>query len=133
MSSSTPAAMPPPSAATPTPTPKQVAAIAAAVATELPESEPDQPAVTSVGAIPQGDATSLAQVMMLLTQLIQGLPSNIAAAVQVDKPQGHLDKAKLDNRNFARIKTLNIVSGGNGVTSSAMQSQSATMYLALCW
>ena len=44
--------------------------------------------------------------MMLLAQLIQGLPSNIAAAVQVDKAQGHLDKAKLDNRNFARIKTF---------------------------
>ena len=48
----------------------------------------------------------MAQVMLLQTQLIQNMPANIAAAVKVDKPFSHLDNAKLDVRNFVRIKTF---------------------------
>jgi len=44
--------------------------------------------------------------MLLLTQLIQSMPANIAAAVKVEKPQSHLDNAKLDVRNFQRINTF---------------------------
>ena len=50
---------------------------------------------------------SLAQVMMLLTQLVQAMPENIAAAVKKDdKHFNHFDNVKLDIRNFARIKTF---------------------------
>ena len=50
---------------------------------------------------------SLAQVMMLLTQLVQAMPENIAAAVKKDdKNFSHSDNVKLDNRNFVRIKTF---------------------------
>ena len=51
-------------------------------------------------------STSLEGVMQLLTQLISQMPANIAAAVKVDKPFNHLDNAKLDVRNFVRIKTF---------------------------
>ena len=43
--------------------------------------------------------------MMLLAQLIQGMPENIAAAVKKDE-RHHLDNVKLDVRNFVRIKTF---------------------------
>ena len=50
---------------------------------------------------------SLSQVMMLLTQLVQAMPENIAAAVKKDdKHFSHSDNVKLDIRNFARIKTF---------------------------
>ena len=50
---------------------------------------------------------SPAQVMMLLTQLVQAMPENIAAAVKKDdKHFSHSDNVKLDIRNFARIKTF---------------------------
>ena len=50
---------------------------------------------------------SLAQVMMLLTQLVQAMPENIAVAVKKDdKRFSHSDNVKLDIRNFARIKTF---------------------------
>ena len=54
------------------------------------------------GAAPSG---SLTEVMLLLTRLIQTMPANIAAAVKVDKTS-HFDNAKLDVRNFVRIKTF---------------------------
>ena len=54
------------------------------------------------GAAPSG---SLTDVMLLLTRLIQTMPANIAAAVKVDKTS-HFDNAKLDVRNFVRIKTF---------------------------
>ena len=50
---------------------------------------------------------SLAQVMLLLTQLVQAMPENIAAAVKKDdKPFSHSENVKLDIRNFSRIKTF---------------------------
>ena len=66
------------------------------------ESETEQQAEPASGSGP----ASMAQVMLLLTQLIQNMPANIAAAVTVDKPFSHLDNAKLDVRNFVRIKTF---------------------------
>ena len=65
--------------------------------------ETDQQAEAASGSAP---ASGLAEVMLLLTQLIQSMPANIAAAVKVDKPSSHLDNAKLDVRNFVRIKTF---------------------------
>ena len=64
--------------------------------------ETDQQAEAASGSAPAG---SLAEVMLLLTRLIQTMPANIAAAVKVDKPSSHLDNAKPDVRNFFRIKT----------------------------
>ena len=55
------------------------------------------------GVVPSG---GLEGVMLLMKQLIESMPANIAAAVKVDKPSGHLDNAKLDVRNFQRIKTF---------------------------
>jgi hypothetical protein len=49
----------------------------------------DQQATAASGSAP----ASLAEVMLLLTQLIQTMPANIAAAVKVDKPFSHLDNA----------------------------------------
>ena len=83
-----------------------VADMEAAAETGVPESEAEQPVGAASGSESAGDPTSLAQVMLLLTKLIQSMPANIAAAVKVDKPFSHLDNAKLDNRNFARIKTF---------------------------
>ena len=80
--------------------------MAAAAETPAPESETEHPTGTSSGSVPAGEPTSLAQVTLLLTQLIQSMPANIAAAVKVDKPFSHHDNAKLDNRNFIRIKTF---------------------------
>ena len=71
------------------------AAVAAAAAS---------PATATAGA--SGPSDPMAQMMMLLTQLIQGMPANIAAAVKVDRPSSHLDNVKLDIRNFSRIKTF---------------------------
>ena len=53
-----------------------------------------------------GPSDTMAQMMMLLTQLIQGMPANIAAAVKVDRASSQLDNVKLDIRNFSRIKTF---------------------------
>ena len=44
--------------------------------------------------------------MLLLTQLINNMPATMAAAIKADKPQSHLDNAKLDVRNFQLIKTF---------------------------
>ena len=55
------------------------------------------------GVVPSG---GLEGVMLLMKQLIESMPANIAAAVKVDKPYGHLDNAKLDVRNFQRINTF---------------------------
>jgi hypothetical protein len=55
------------------------------------------------GAAPSG---GLEGVMLLMKQLIESMPANIAAAVKVDKPNSHLDNAKLDIRNFQRINTF---------------------------
>ena len=55
------------------------------------------------GVVPSG---GLEGVMLLMKQLIGSMPANIAAAVKVDKPYGHLDNAKLDVRNFQRINTF---------------------------
>ena len=49
-----------------------------------------QQAEAASGAAPVG---SLAEVMLLLTRLIQTMPANIAAAVTVDKPSSHLENA----------------------------------------
>ena len=54
------------------------------------------------GAAPSGNLTD---VILLLTRLISTMPANIAAAVKVDKTF-HFDNAKLDVRNFVRIKTF---------------------------
>jgi len=62
--------------------------------------------VTSAAAGSSGLSDPMAQMMMLLAQLIQGMPANIAAAVKVDRPSSHLDNVKLDIRNFSRIKTF---------------------------
>ena len=69
------------------------------------ENEGDA-AATSAAAGSSGPSDPMAQMMMLLTQLIQGMPANIAAAVKVDRPSSHLDNVKLDIRNFSRIKTF---------------------------
>ena len=55
------------------------------------------------GVAPSG---GLEGVMLLLTQLINNMPATMAAAIKADKPQSHLDNAKLDVRNFQRIKTF---------------------------
>ena len=39
----------------------------------------------------------------MLAQLINNMPASMAAAIKADKPQNHLDNAKLDIRNFSRI------------------------------
>ena len=54
------------------------------------------------GAAPAGGLT---EVMLLLTRQISTMPANIAAAVKVDNTS-HFDNAKLDVRNFVRIKTF---------------------------
>ena len=61
-------------------------------------------ATASAGA--SGPSDPLAQMMVLLTQLIQGMSANIAVAVKVDRPSSRLDNVKLDIRNFLRIKTF---------------------------
>ena len=80
--------------------------MAAAASMPAPSSEPEQQIGVSSGPPSAGEPASLAQVMTLLSQFIQNTPANIAAAVKVDKPSSHLDNAKLDNRNLARIKTF---------------------------
>ena len=66
------------------------------------EGDATQQEEATSGAAPAG---SLTEVMVLLTRLIQTMPANIAAAVKVDKTS-HFDNAKLDVRNFVRIKTF---------------------------
>ena len=52
--------------------------------------------VPMTGSGSQPTDPSLAQVMVLLTQLIQSMPANIAAAVKKDeRPQSQLDNVKL--------------------------------------
>ena len=46
---------------------------------------------------------SVAQLMQMLSQLINNMPATMAAAIKADKPQSHHDNAKLDIRNFTRI------------------------------
>ena len=53
-----------------------------------------------------GPADGLQQMMQLLTQLVKSMPETMAAAIKADKPISHLDNAKLDIRNFSRIKTF---------------------------
>ena len=62
----------------------------------------DQQATAASGSAP----ASLAEVMLLLTQLIQTMPANIAVAVKLNKPFGHLDNAKLDVRNFCSYQDI---------------------------
>ena len=69
---------------------------------------PAQPSQTeATAASPSGvPPAGLEKVMILLTQLISQMPANIAAAVKPEKLSSHLDNAKLDIRNFTRIKTF---------------------------
>jgi len=92
------------------------AVAAAAHSTSPPASEPgdfatqapqaDAATASASGAHPAVPNAGLEGVMLLLTQLITQMPATMAAAMKVDKPGNHLDNAKLDNRNFARIKTF---------------------------
>ena len=43
---------------------------------------------------------SLEGVMLLMKQLIESMPANIAAAVKVDKPNSHLDNAEGGHPQF---------------------------------
>ena len=52
---------------------------------------------------PPGIQPSITDVMQMLAQLINNMPASMAAAIKADKPQNHLDNAKLDIRNFSRI------------------------------
>ena len=91
------------------------------------EIEADAPATAGLPS-----DISLAQVMMLLPQLVQTMPENIASAVKKDdKHFSHSDNAKLDIRNFARIKTFTNKHDAwkNGRTSSTTLFKSATMVL----
>ena len=89
------------------------AAAAAGTAAPASESEDDlgsqqgdttQAPQSASGAVPA--ASSIESVMLLLTQLLTQMPANMAAAMKVDKPNSHLDNAKLDVRNFTRIKSF---------------------------
>ena len=64
---------------------------------------------------------SLAQVMLMLSQLIQGMPASIAAAVKTDGNH-RMDNIKLDVKNFARIRPSRTSKrhGRNGGTNSTM-------------
>ncbi len=64
----------------------------------LSDTENGGDAATAVAGA-SGPSDPMAQMMMLLTQFIQGMPANIAAAVKVDRPSSHLDNVKLDIRN----------------------------------
>ena len=88
-------------------TPSEIEAdMAAAASMPARSSEPEQQTGVSSGPLSAGDPASIAQIMVLLSQLIQNMPATIAAAVKVDKPSSHLDNAKLDVRNFSRIQTF---------------------------
>ena len=68
-------------------------------------------AAALAAAIPDGigggdPADGMQQMMKLLTQLVKSMPETMAAAIKADKPASHLDNAKLDIRNFQRIKTF---------------------------
>ena len=69
-----------------------------------PTDTPQQAEPQQAGSSNSPPADPMTSVMQLLTQLISQMPANIAAAVKADKP--HLDNAKLDIRNFTRIKTF---------------------------
>ena len=49
------------------------------------DTENEGDAATAAAAGASGPSDPMAQMMMLLTQLIQGMPANIAAAVKVDR------------------------------------------------
>ena len=74
----------------------------AADSMSVPRSEPEEDSGMAGGA---GSSNSLADVMLLLTKLIQTMPAQLATAVNADKFT-HVDKAKLDIKNFVRIKTF---------------------------
>ena len=84
----------------------------AAEGAPAPSSEPEDDSgtagaegSTAGGGIPTGSSNSLADVMLLLTKLIQTMPAQLATAVNAEKFT-HVDKAKLDIKNFTRIKTF---------------------------
>ena len=81
------------------------AATAAAAAVKV---ESGDEGLTSVhGSVGGGpEAAGMQQVMMLLTQRVKSMPETLAAAIKADKPTAQLDNAKLDIRNFNRIKTF---------------------------
>ena len=80
-----------------------VAEAAAEAAGSMTDSDLELPAAAATAA----PLDPMAQMMVLLTQLIKSMPENIAAAVKVDKPSSHhLDNVKLDIRKFSRIKTF---------------------------
>ena len=81
------------------------AAFGAASDSEL-EADVPMAASGSASRLLSTDGDYLTLMMALLTQLIQSMPANIAAAVKKDeKTSSHLDNVKLDVRNFSRIKT----------------------------
>ena len=51
-------------------------------------------------------ADGMQQMMRLLTELVKSMPATMAAAIKSEKTTSHLDNAKLDIRNFNRIKTF---------------------------
>ena len=84
----------------------------AAEGAPAPSSEPEDDSgtagaegSTAGGGIPTGSSNSLADVMLLLTKLIQTMPAQLATAVNAEKFT-HVDKAKFDIKNFTRIKTF---------------------------
>ena len=90
----------------PTVVPPGLDAETAAAATVKVDSDNEglTPEQGSVGGGPE--AAGMQQVMMLLTQLVKSMPETLAAAIKADKPTVQLDNAKMDIRNFNRIKTF---------------------------
>ena len=69
--------------------------------------DPDDEDLASEQGIGGGDpADGMQQMMKLLTQLVKSMPETMAAAIKADKPIAQLDNAKMDIRNFNRIKTF---------------------------
>ena len=67
--------------------------------------DPDlEPGVQQQSAASGSAGDPLTQVLGMLQQLIQSMPASIAAAVKKDDKFSHLDNAKLDIKNFTRIK-----------------------------
>ncbi len=91
-----------------TATPEELAAATAVPGSEPGDDDTAQATQSATRAAPSSgvEPAGLEAVMMMLTQLIAALPTTIATAVKVDKPFSHVDTAKLDNRNFTRIKTF---------------------------
>ena len=84
----------------------------AAEAAPGPPSEPEEDLGTTGatvpvagGGSPAGGSNQLADVMLLLTQLIQAMPQQLATAVKSDRSV-HIERANLEVKNFNRIKTF---------------------------